>query len=302
MAGGTRSDTEKRGRQQDRTAHRAIGIREKWRRAPPASHHTGLDLWSSFVGSLGSGAEARDGVDLVHQPYAEEGAIAMNATVRDVMTTHVVAVRLNATYKDMAARLREFRVSAFPVLDDNNKVVGVVSEADLLTKEALEYSVPGPMSGILHGRERAKAAAVIAADLMTKPAVTIGPREPASHAAKLMYSRKLKRLPVVDEDGHLIGIVTRTDVLSVYSRPDAEIRRDIIENVIVGLMLMNPARFSVTVKDGVVAVEGKPENASVGRDLIEEIRHVEGVIALRDRLSYPPEPRSVSRTYIDMDF
>ena len=283
-----------------RPAHRAIGIREKRRRAPPASHLTGPDLWSPFVGPFGGGAEARDGVDLIHQLYAEEGAIAMNATVRDVMTTHVVAVRLNATYKDMAARLREFRVSAFPVLDDNNKVVGVVSEADLLTKEALEYSVPGLMGGILHGRERAKAAAVIAADLMTKPAVTIGPREPVSHAARLMYSRKLKRLPVVDDEGRLVGIVTRADVLGVYSRPDAEIRNGIIENIIVGLMLMDPAHFSVTVKDGVVTVEGKPENASVGRDLIQEIRHVEGVVAVRDRLSYPPEPRSVPHTDMNL--
>jgi CBS domain-containing protein len=226
----------------------------------------------------------------------------MNATVQDVMTNHVVAVRLNATYKEMAARLREFRVSAFPVLDEHNKVVGVVSEADMLAKEALEYSVPGFMGGILHGRERAKAAAVVAADLMTKPAVTIGPREPVSHAAKLMYSRKIKRLPVVDDDGRLIGIVTRADVLSVYSRPDAEIHHDIIEKVIVGTVLTDPARFTVTVKDGVVTVEGKPENASIGRDMIEEIRHVEGVVALRDRLSYPPEPRSVQRPDMDPDF
>jgi CBS domain-containing protein len=218
------------------------------------------------------------------------------------MTTHVVAVRLNATYKDMTARLREFRVSAFPVLDDDNKVIGVVSEADLLTKEALEFSLPGPMGGILHGRERAKAAAVIAADLMTKPALTIGPHEPVSHAARLMYSRKVKRLPVVDDEGRLIGIVTRADVLSVYSRPDAQIRRDIIDNVIVGIVLTDPARFTVTVKDGVVTVEGQPETAGVGRDMIEEIRHVEGVVAVRDRLSYPPEPRSVPRTDMDLDF
>jgi CBS domain-containing protein len=218
------------------------------------------------------------------------------------MTTHVVAVRLNATYKDMTARLREFRVSAFPVLDDDNKVIGVVSEADLLTKEALEFSLPGPMGGILHGRERAKAAAVIAADLMTKPALTIGPHEPVAHAARLMYSRKVKRLPVVDEEGRLIGIVTRADVLSVYSRPDAQIRHDIIDNVIVGTVLTDPARFTVTVKDGVVTVEGKPENASVGRDMIEEIRHVEGVVAVRDQLGYPPQPRSVSRTDMDLDF
>jgi CBS domain-containing protein len=226
----------------------------------------------------------------------------MNATVKDVMTTHVVAVRLNATYKEMAAKLRELRVSAFPVLDDDNKVIGVVSEADLLTKEALEYSVPGLVGGILHGRERAKAAAVTAADLMTKPAVTIGPRESALHAARLMYSRKVKRLPVVDDDGRLIGIVTRADVLGVYSRPDAAIRDDIVDNVIVGTLLTDPARFTVTVKDGVVTVEGSPENASVGRDMIEEICHVEGVVAVRDRLSYPPEPQWGPRNDIDFDF
>ena len=226
----------------------------------------------------------------------------MNAIVRDVMTTRVVAVRLNATYKEMAARLREFRVSAFPVLDDDDKVIGVVSEADLLAKEALEYRVPGVMGGILHGREQAKAAAVTAAELMTKPAVTIGPREPVSHAARLMYSRKVKRLPVVDDDGRLIGIVTRVDLLSVFSRPDAEIRHDIIENIIIGTVPTDPARFTVTVKDGVVTVEGKPENASVGHDMIGEIRHVEGVVAVRDRLSYPPEPRSVPRADVDFDF
>jgi len=226
----------------------------------------------------------------------------MHATVKNVMTTHVVAVRLNATYKEMAARLREFRVSAFPVLDDDNKVIGVVSEADLLTKEALEYSVPGPMGGILHGRERAKAAAVTAAELMTKPAVTIGPREPVSHAARLMYTRKLKRLPVVNDEGRLIGIVSRADLLSVFSRPDADIRRDITENVIFGLMLTDPARFTVTVKDGVVTVEGKPETASAGRDMIEEIRHVEAVVAVRDRLSYPPEPRSDAYLDTNRDF
>ena len=107
----------------------------------------------------------------------------MNATVKDVMTTHVIAVRKNATYKEMATRLREYRVSAFPVLDNDNRVIGVVSEADLLAKEALEYG-PREAGGILHGRERAKAAGVTAADLMTKPPVTIGPKDIVSHAAR----------------------------------------------------------------------------------------------------------------------
>jgi len=122
---------------------------------------------------------------------------------------------------------------------------------------------------------------------MTKPPVTVGPNEFVSHAARLMYARKVKRLPVVDDDGKLIGIVSRADVLSVYSRPDADIRREIIDNVILGTLLCDPSRFSITVKDGIVTVEGMPETASVGHDMIEEIRHVEGVVAVRDRLNYP---------------
>jgi CBS domain-containing protein len=219
----------------------------------------------------------------------------MNATVKDVMTTHVVAVRKNASFKDMAARLREHRVSAFPVLDEDNKVVGVVSEADLLTKEALEFGVPGKVSSILHHREQAKAAAIVAEDLMTKPPVTIGPKEFVTHAARLMYMRKVKRLPVVDPDGRLIGIVSRADVLSVYSRPDADIRHEITEGIILDTLLCDPSKFTVTVKDGIVTVEGMPETATVGHDLIDETRHVEGVVAVRDRLSYPPTERPSSR-------
>ena len=211
----------------------------------------------------------------------------MNATVKDVMSTHVVAVRKSASFKDMATRLREHRVSAFPVLDEDNKVVGVVSEADLLTKEALEFAASGRVSGMLHHKEQAKAAATTAADLMTKPPVTVGPDEFVSHAARLMYARKVKRLPVVDDDGRLVGIVSRADLLSVYNRPDSDIRREIVEDIILGTLLCDPSRFTVAVKDGIVTIEGVPETARVGHDLIEEIRHVEAVVAVRDRLSYP---------------
>jgi len=212
----------------------------------------------------------------------------MNATVKDVMSTHVVAVTQSATFKQMAARLREQRVSAFPVLDDENKVIGVVSEADLLTKEALDSELPSAFRGMVHHREHAKAAALTAADLMTKPAVTIGPDEPVADAARLMYSRRVKRLPVTDEDGKLIGIVSRTDVLSVYSRPDADIRNEITRDLILNTYLCEPARFTVTVKDGIVTIEGAPETTAVGRDIIAAARHVEGVVAVRDRLTYPP--------------
>ena len=214
----------------------------------------------------------------------------MSATVKDVMSTHVIAVREMASFKEIATRLREQRVSAFPVIDDDNKVIGVVSEADLLTKEALEGTVPRTLQSLTRQRVRSQVKAVTAADLMTKPAVTIGPGEPVSHAARLMFDKRVKRLPVTDDDGRLIGIVTRSDVLSVYSRPDADIQREITQDLILCTFLCDPGRFTVTVKDGIVTIEGTPETASIGYDIIDAIRHVEGVVAVRDRLSYPPNP------------
>jgi CBS domain-containing protein len=214
----------------------------------------------------------------------------MNSTVKDVMSTHVIAVRQDASYKDMAAMLHQQRVSAFPVLDDHNKVIGVVSESDLLTKAALEGTVPGMLQSMMSQREHARASAVTAAELMTKPPVTIGPDESVTHAARLMYSRRVKRLPVTSDDGTLIGIVTRADVLSVYSRPDADIQREIIQNLILGKFGCDPARFTVTVTDGIVTIEGAPETDLAGRDIIDAARHVEGVVAVRDRLSYPEIP------------
>ena len=210
----------------------------------------------------------------------------MSSTVKDIMSTQVIAVRRTASYKDMATMLHEQRISAFPVVDDDNKVIGVVSEADLLTKEAVNGTMPGAVEGILRRREYTRASALTAAELMTKPPITIGPDAPVTQAARLMYSRGVKRLPVISADGTLIGIVTRADVLSVYSRPDADIRHEIAQDQILGMFLCDPDRFTVTVTDGIVTIEGTPESTVVGRDIIEAARHVEGVVSVRDRLSY----------------
>jgi CBS domain-containing protein len=211
----------------------------------------------------------------------------MNATVKDVMSTHVMAVREHASFKEIATRLREQRVSAFPVVDLANKVIGVVSEADLLTKEALEGTVPATLQSLARQRVRSQVNAVTAAELMTKPAVTIGPDKPVTDAARLMFNMRIKRLPVVSDDGTLIGIVTRSDVLSVYSRPDAEIQHQVTQDLILGTFLCDSDRFTVTVKDGIVTIEGTPETSRVGLDIVDAIRHTEGVVAVRDRLSYP---------------
>ena len=215
----------------------------------------------------------------------------MKSTVKDVMTAHVIAVRKGASFKEMAERLREHRVSAFPVVDDDFTVIGVVSEADLLTKEALDggrTGMHGMISAMLHRREQQRAAALTAGDLMTHPAVTVKPGDTVEHAARLMYARRVKRLPVTDASGRLVGIISRADVLAVYSRPAEEIRKEICDEVILNEFLIDPARFTVTVQDGIVTLEGKPENAQDGRDLVSRVRHVQGVVAVRDRLTYPP--------------
>jgi CBS-domain-containing membrane protein len=224
----------------------------------------------------------------------------MKVTIKDVMTNQVVAVRREASFKEMAARLREFRVSAFPVIDENRRVIGVVSEADLLAKEALaddHAGIPAAVTGILHHKDHQKAEGLTAGDLMTHPAVTVRPEDSVEHAARLMYSLQVKRLPVVDRGGYLVGIVSRADLLAVFDRTDEEIHAEIVNDVILREFLIDPAMFMVTVENGVVTVQGNPETAEVGHNLVTRIRQVQGVVVVRDKLVYPPTDRHIAGLY-----
>ncbi len=218
----------------------------------------------------------------------------MKTTVKDVMTTRVIWVRKDATFREMAVALREYRVSAFPVVDDDRKVIGVVSEADMLNKEAL-IDESGFVDGILHRRDQAKARGVTAGDLMTTAVVAVRPEDSVEHAAKLMYDRGVKRLPVTDENGHLVGIISRADVLSVFDRTDSAIAREITHDVILGEFLVDPSAIQVTVVDGIVTLAGRPETSETGHEIVWRVRHVQGVVAVRDRLDYPPVERSGDR-------
>ncbi len=215
----------------------------------------------------------------------------MRFTVKDVMSTRVIAARKGASFKEMAEKLREYRVSAFPVIDNDCKVIGVVSEADLLTKEALDgghAGMPGMISGIVQSQEEERAARLTAGDLMTHPAVTVEPDDTVEHAARLMYARRVKRLPVTDTAGRLAGIISRADVLAVYSRPNEDIRKEICDELIPNGFLADSMGFTATVQDGIVTLEGKPETELLGRHIVSHVRHVQGVVAVRDRLTYPP--------------
>ncbi len=230
----------------------------------------------------------------IGQIREHRGAAIMKSSVRDVMTRNVAAVRETAGYKSIVTAMRRRRVSALPVLDTADHVVGVVSEADLLFKEVGPEPFAGPGKSVLaSGRrgEQAKAAAVTAAGLMSTPAIAIGPGASVADAARLMCARRVKRLPVIGDDGRLAGIVSRVDVLSVFDRPDEQIRDDVIKKIIAGEFALNPFAFDVTVRSGIVTITGQVERRAIAADLIDAIRHAEGVVDVRDRTSYPPEHR-----------
>ena len=213
----------------------------------------------------------------------------MGSTVKDVMTTQVVTVGTAASFKEMVVKMRESGVSALPVVDGEGRVIGVVSEADMLNKEAGLDTEPGELSSLLRFTEREKAAGVTAAELMTKPPVTIGPGAPVAEAARLMRDHRVKGLPVITDTGLLIGIISRADALRVFARPDADIRRDAEEEVIAETFLADSPSVAVTVHDGIVTLTGRTDTGQLARGLVAVIRQIDGVVAVRDQLGYPGE-------------
>jgi CBS-domain-containing membrane protein len=217
----------------------------------------------------------------------------MHSLVKDLMTTQVVTIGPATPFKELVARLAEHRVSAVPVVDDAGRVLGVVSEADLLLKE--EFPDPDadvPLFWTKRRRaEHDKAAAAVAHDLMTVAVVSISPDATAAEAARRLHTANVKRLPVVDERGRLLGIISRSDLLKVFNRPDQAIRREILDEVIVGQFMMDPDRFFIQVHEGVAILEGRVEQRSLIPWLVRAILGVEGVVQVEDRLTYDIDDR-----------
>jgi CBS-domain-containing membrane protein len=203
----------------------------------------------------------------------------MGRRVRDVMTQEVVTVNEHASFKDVAMLIAERRVSAVPVLDQEGRVLGIVSEADLVLKE--EYPEGPPERRLFQGRRRriaqAKAAGDTAAELMTAPAVTIGPDASVAEAARLLHRHGIKRLPVVDPAGPLLGIVSRADLLKVFLRSDPDIAREIRQQVLMRAMWMNPDTVAIDVRDGVVTLTGQLERRSLIPITVSLVRGLDGV-------------------------
>ena len=208
--------------------------------------------------------------------------------VDDVMTRRVATVQVGTPFKDVARLLAERKVSAVPVLDHDGKLVGIVSEADLLRKEQYHEEAVPARRGFRSRRERvlrAKASGDFAGDVMTAPAITIGPKATVVEAAKLMIEREVKRLPVVDSQGCLVGIVSRADLLWVFLRPDDEIAEEIRYEVFARTLLQEPT-YTVAVTDGIVTLSGKLDRRSSVEIADRLVRAVDGVVDVVNGLTY----------------
>jgi CBS domain-containing protein len=213
----------------------------------------------------------------------------MRATVGEVMTRRVIALREDASYKDIVTALRRYRVSACPVIDEIGRVIGVVSEADLLYKQTDPEMPAGLVRLNWRLHEQTKATAMTARELMTAPAILIDPSASIRTAAKVMQEQRVKRLPVAGPNGCLVGIVTRSDVLSVFEKPDADIRDQVVKVILDEQLGLDPDSFDVTVSSGVVTIGGQVDRRDTALRLLARIRHAEAVVGIRDRLSYPDE-------------
>jgi CBS domain-containing protein len=211
----------------------------------------------------------------------------MQKTVKDVMTRTVVVVRDSTPFKELVRRMQEHRVSAVPVVDEDGRAIGIVSEADLILKED-PFLEGGPhlFESRHHRVEREKHSAGTAGALMSSPAVTVGPDASLAEAARLMTKHAVKRLPVVGADGRVMGIVSRSDLLKVFLRSDAEILRAVREDVIRRTLWIDPLTIRVVVRDGVATLEGQVERRSLIPVLTGLVHAIDGVVGVENRLSF----------------
>ncbi len=203
-------------------------------------------------------------------------------TVRDVMTRKVVTATPSTSWKAAVRLIEEAHVHALPVVEDR-RVVGVVAESDLLLKEEM---LTGPLTmramSLQRRRDRVRARATTVGQMMTKPAVTIDPDAALGTAARLLHRRRIGRLPVLDARHELVGIVTRSDLLRVFLREDAEIL-DEVRQVLAELAPKIGTGVTSSVQDGVVTLSGEVAMLSMAHAVLSEVRRIGGVVAIEDR-------------------
>jgi CBS domain-containing protein len=215
--------------------------------------------------------------------------------VSDVMTTDVVTALEDTSVREIVDLLATHRVSAVPIIGDGDRVVGVVSEADLLAKVAAR----GPAGRRRSRRRRqAMAHATTARGLMSTPALGIAPDASLSAAARKLQATKVKRLLVTGDTGQLLGVVSRADLLRVYARPDAAIGRDVTDDVLRRTLWLDTDQVHACVQGGVVTLAGAVGRRSTAAIAARLTGHVPGVTAVVDNIRYEFDDTALARSRV----
>ncbi|NIP97778.1 MAG: CBS domain-containing protein, partial [Akkermansiaceae bacterium] len=173
--------------------------------------------------------------------------------VLDLMTTEIVRVRPETTLRDAARIMVEARISGIPVTDDEGNLVGLVTESDFLRKEVDRGEIMDTgLLGILFTSRDSLAEAETVGEVMATELFTISPDATLVEAARAMTSHGVKRLPVVDREGKLIGVIARSDIVAAFTRPDELIEDELKEDVLRRLLFLDPALVQMEVEGGVV--------------------------------------------------
>ena len=218
--------------------------------------------------------------------------------VRDLMTTDPLTVSPDTLLKEAARTMVRNKVSGLPVLVDG-ALVGIVTEGDFLRQEAnrgqpYRFSLLDALFG--EGPSDPPAAETVA-EVMTELVISTTPEVTIGEAARAMANKRVKRLPVVDEDGVLVGIISRADVVNAFTKPDEIIEDEIREDIVRRLLFLDPQEVGVAVDDGVVTLEGEMENRTEAHLLEELARRVEGVVRVNSQLTFLVDDQKAERQY-----
>jgi len=215
-------------------------------------------------------------------------AMPRHRTVSDVMTTHVHVASPEAPFKVLVRLIEENKVSAIPIVDQQGVPIGIVSEADLLLKER-RHELESE-EDLFHPRkrrhERAKAEGTVASEIMTTPAITVPADTPLSQAAQMMQKKNIRRLVVVDQRGRIAGIVSRSNLLQVFLRTDAELRDEIAGSLMPSLAPPSATKIGVDVRSNIVTLTGELDRKSDVEILTRLTRELDGVVDVVNRLTY----------------
>lgn len=218
--------------------------------------------------------------------------------VRDLMTTGPLTVAPDTLLKEAARMMVRNKVSGLPVISDGD-LVGIVTEGDFLRQEAnrdqpYRFSLLDALFG--EGPSNPPAVETVA-EVMTESVISIGPEATIGEAARVMANKRVKRLPVVDDDGALTGIISRADVVNAFTKPDEIIEDEVREDIIRRLLFLDPETVGVSVQDGVVTLDGEMENRTEAHLLEELTRRVEGVVRVDANLTFIVDDQKKERHY-----